>query len=194
MLHLAAQQSLKMQVAQKSVPLRHYLKQPRRLVHALMNPSQVKDLGQGRFRLSLKAFQFLMLNIQPVVDLHIDTSTDCRVKVRSIHCQIYGNDFINQRFDLALSGVLKLREQGKATYVTGQADLAITVDLPPMLRLTPRPLLESTGNRLLKGVLATMQQRLIYQLAADYTRWSAQQTAQAAPPLTLGRRTGRVEA
>ncbi|NER85254.1 MAG: DUF1997 domain-containing protein, partial [Leptolyngbya sp. SIO1D8] len=47
------------------------------------------------------------------------------------------------------------------------------VDLPPMLQLTPYAILETTGNQILKGILATMKQRLMRQLAADYGRWSS---------------------
>ncbi len=189
MLYLSAQQSVEMQVLRKSVSLHHYLKHPRRLVYALMNPTQLQELGQGCFRLSLKTIQFLMLNIRPVVDLRIDAGQDRALKVESIDCQIHGNEFINQRFDLSLTGVLALDEQESATQVTGQAYLKIAVDLPPVMQLTPRPILETTGNQILKGVLATMKQRLVRQLVIDYDRWSAQQIREKQPSLSLGRRT-----
>ncbi|MEO0985474.1 MAG: DUF1997 domain-containing protein [Cyanobacteria bacterium J06639_14] len=188
MLYLSARQSVEMQVPRKSVSLHHYLKQPRRLVHALMNPTQVEELGNGCFRLRLKVVQFFMLNIWPVVDLSIDVSQDSVLTVKSIDCQIYGNEFVNQRFDLSLSGNLRLIDQGTVTQVTGQSDLAIAVDLPPMMQLTPRALLETTGNQILKGVLATMKQRLVRQLVVDYERWSTQQTLQNRPQLAIGRR------
>lgn len=177
MLRLSARQSLTTQIPQQSIALQHYLKQPRRLVSALMNPSQVEDLGQGNFRLSLRAIQFLMLKIRPVVDLHIDGSQPCLLKVRSIGCKIDGNEFIDQRFRLSLLGSLRVRDQGGMAHLKGLAELAIAVDLPPVLRLTPHAILEKTGNQILRGILATMKQRLIRQLAADYKRWSDQQSA-----------------
>lgn len=189
MLQLSARQSVTMQVPQRDVPLHHYLKQPRRLVHALMHPSQVEDLGQGSFRLSLRMIRFLMLDIRPVVDLHIDVSRDRLLRVRSTGCQIQGNEFIDQRFDLALSGYLSLDDCERHSQVMGQADLAIAVDLPPVLQLTPYPILETTGNQILKGILATMKQRLMRHLIADYEHWSAQQPLQPSPSLSLGHRT-----
>ncbi|MEO1295801.1 MAG: DUF1997 domain-containing protein [Cyanobacteria bacterium J06636_16] len=154
-----------------------------------MNQGQVQELGADCFRLSLKSVQFLMMNIRPVVDLRIDVSQDKRLRVDSVDCQIHGNEFINQRFDLSLAGVLELDEQEDFTGVTGQAHLKIAVDLPPVLQLTPQPLLETTGNQILKGVLVTMKQRLVRQLVIDYDRWSAQQTRENRSPLSLGRRT-----
>lgn len=188
MLQLSDCQSVTMRVLPRSVPLHHYLKQPRRLVNALMNPNQVEDLGQGSFRLRLRAMQFLMLSIQPVVDLHIDTRQDRLLRVRSTGCEIQGNEFVNQRFDLSLSGLLNLEETDTVTQVSGYADLAIAVDLPPILQFTPYSILETTGNQILRSVLSTMKQRLVRQLATDYERWSAQQSFQRSPQLSMGRR------
>jgi hypothetical protein len=188
MLQLSAQQSLHMQVDRKPVPLRHYLKQPRRLVQALMNPAQVKELGQGRFRFYLKGIQFFMLSIRPVVDLHIDVSQGHLLRVKSPGCKIEGSDFVNQRFRLSLSGTLRLDEQATVTHVQGMADLAIAVEMPPVLAMTPKSLLETTGNQILKGVLLTMKQRLMRQLIADYERWSYQQASATTPQLSLMQR------
>ena len=185
MLRLSAQQSVKMQIPQRSVPLHHYLKQPRRLVNALMNPAQVEELGEDTFRFHLKGFQFLMLSIRPVVDLHIDVSQDHVLRVQSVDCQIHGNDFVNRKFSLDLSGVLHLHDRKQMTDLKGDVNLAIAVSLPPMLQMTPNAILETTGNQILKGVLMTMKQRLMRQLAADYESWSRQQVEAASPQLAL---------
>jgi len=185
MLRLASQQSVRMQIARHSVPLSHYLKQPRRLVHALMNPAQVEELSADTFRFHLRGFQFLMLNIRPVVDLQIDVSQDHLLTVRSTNCKIRGNEFVNKQFSLDLKGQLKLHEQAEMTELDGQVKLAIAVGLPPVLSMTPHSLMETTGNQILKGVLSTMKQRLMRQLAADYERWSHQQANVAQPQLTL---------
>ncbi|HEY9889363.1 MAG TPA: DUF1997 domain-containing protein [Candidatus Obscuribacterales bacterium] len=187
MLRLSAQQTAKMQIAQGAVPLHHYLKQPRRLVHALMHPSQVEELSSDTFRFHLRGFQFLTLNIRPVVDLHIDVSQDHLLRVRSVGCQLYGSEFINKQFSLRLSGVLQLRDQQQMTEVAGDVELAIAVALPPMLKLTPYAILEATGNQILRGVLMTLKQRLLRQLAADYERWNQQQAATVPAALALGK-------
>ena len=54
----------------------------------------------------------------------------------------------------------------------GQVNLIVSVDLPQALRLTPKPLLERTGNSLLNGILITLKQRLMRQLIADYSVWA----------------------
>lgn len=180
-----------MQVAQQPVALHHYLKQPRRLVYALMSPDQVEELSPGKFRLTLRAIRFLMLNIYPVVDLSLETLATGRIRIRSTGCRIAGNEFINQRFQLSLSGILDVTDLRPKAQVTGCADLAIAVELPPMLSLTPYPLLEATGNQILKGILVTMKQRMMRQLSADYERWSVQASQQVSPRLTVGAAAGR---
>ncbi|MEM1310938.1 MAG: DUF1997 domain-containing protein [Cyanobacteria bacterium P01_H01_bin.153] len=174
-----------MQIARCSVPLSHYLKQPRRLVHALMNPEQVEELSPDTFRFYLRGFQFLMLNIRPVVDLYIDVSQDRRLTVRSIDCKIQDNEFVSRKFSLDLAGQLQLTERDGFTELDGEVDLAITVELPPILAMTPYSLLETTGNQILRGVLMTIKQRLMRQLAADYAAWSRQQSAITTSQLAL---------
>lgn len=192
MLQLSAQQSVNLEVPQGRVPLRHYLRQPRRLMYALMNPNQVEELGGDCFRLKLRAIQFLMLSICPVVDLHIDSSRERYLRVKSVACRIEGNEFVNERFRLALSGILALQTRGEMAQVEGYAKLAIAVDLPPVLQFTPKSLLEVTGNSILQGILMTMKQRLMRQLIVDYELWNAQQTSQQ--PALLSRNVASTQA
>ena len=150
-----------------------------------MNPSQVDDLGDNTFRFHLRGFEFLMLSVRPVVDLHIDVSEDHVLKVRSVDCKIRGNEYINKQFSLDLSGILKLNDHEDVTDLDGNVELKIAVGLPPVLEATPQPLIETTGNQILNGVLSTMKQRLMRQLAADYERWSREQTSESQPQLAL---------
>lgn len=185
MLRLASHQTANMQIARRAVPLSHYLKQPRRLVNALMNPDQVEELSPDTFRFHLRGFQFLMLNIRPVVDLQIDVSQDQVLIVRSVDGKIEGNQFVDRQFSLDLQGQLRLQEQESHTDLEGDVNLAIAVGLPPILSMTPQALLETTGNQILRGVLNTIKQRLMHQLASDYERWNRQQMAQTAPQLAF---------
>ncbi len=176
-----------MRIQQRAVPVNHYLKQPRRLVRALMNPDQVEELEHDTFRFHLRGFEFLMLKIRPVVDLKIDVSQDGLLRVRATDCWIKGNESINDQFSLELSGFLSLEDCGEVAQLNGEAKLAIAVGLPPMMQLTPMPLIEATGNQILRGILSTMKQRLSRQLAADYEQWSQEQATDIQPSrLALG--------
>lgn len=186
MLRLSANQSTHMRIQQHAVPVSHYLKQPRRLVRALMNPAQVDELGHDTFRFHLRGFEFLMLKIRPVVDLKIDVSQPGLLRVRAVDCWIKGNETINEQFSLELSGFLTLEDQDGFAQLNGEAKLAIAVGLPPVLQMTPMSLIEATGNQILRGILSTMKQRLNRQLAADYEQWSREQATDTQPQLALG--------
>ncbi len=161
----------------------HYLRQPRRLVGALVDPSRLEVLGADRFRLKMRPLSFLHLSIQPTVDLQVWTETDGTVYLRSVGCEIRGVEYINQRFALDLVGELRPVEDGAQTRLVGEARLEVRVDLPPMLWLTPVPLLEATGTGLLKSVLLTVKQRLSAQLLEDYRRWLQSGVSTPAPHL-----------
>lgn len=171
MIHFSASQSLTIPVPTQPLPIQHYLKQPQRLVTALVEPKQVTLLHENHFRLSMRPLNFMTVHIQPVVDLEISHGSESCLYLNSTGCEILGNEYISQRFQLSLEGFLKPLVLDEITHLTGTAHLAVGVELPPAFWLTPRPLLEATGTGLLKGVLLTMKQRLAHQLLLDYDRW-----------------------
>ncbi|MDX2098857.1 MAG: DUF1997 domain-containing protein [Leptolyngbyaceae cyanobacterium bins.59] len=168
-----ASQPVEMTVQDSPAPIQHYLRQPHRLVNALFDPSRTESLGEDCFRLKLRPLAFLALSIQPIVDLKVWADADGTVHVKSIAAEVRGLDSLNHNFKLNLQGQLKPRLIRNLVHLEGRADLEVQVDLPPVLWFTPRPLLEATGNGLLKSVLMTIKQRLSHQLLADYRRWAA---------------------
>ncbi|BCX13420.1 MAG: hypothetical protein KatS3mg067_2358 [Thermosynechococcus sp.] len=170
-LEFKASQSVRLSIETPTAPLQHYLRQPQRLVYALTDPTRVEFLGSDRFRLKMRPLNFLMVSLQPTVDLVVHANSDGSLQLRSLGCEIRGVDYINRRFHLALTGYLSPQATANGTDLIGLADLQVGVDIPPPLDLTPRPILEATGNGLLKSVLLTIKQRLSQQLVADYQRW-----------------------
>ena len=167
----SASQSIVIDVPEESVPLRHYLRQPHRLMHALTEPKRVKRLSEDSFRLTMRSRQFLMLSFQPVVDLKVWSEPNGTVHVESIGCEIRGVDYINERFNLELEGQLCPRNTSHQTQLIGVGDLNVEVELPPLFWMTPQPILETAGQSLLQGILLTFKQRLGHQLIADYRQW-----------------------
>ncbi len=171
-IRFTAYQAVEMAVIDQPVPIHHYLRQPQRLVNALASSSQIEQLGDELFRLKMRPLTFMMLNLQPTVDMRVWTESDGTVHLRSTHCEIRGIEYINQRFSLNLLGKLQPSQTNGSTYLVGRADLEVKVELPPALMFTPRPIMETTGNGLLKSVLLTVKQRLMHHLLADYYTWA----------------------
>ncbi len=167
----AASQRVSIAVPQEEIPIRHYLRQPYRLIQALADETQVEQLAPDCFRLKMRSRQFMMLTIQPTVDIKIWSESDGSVHLKAINCELQGADYINQRFQLTLDGVLQPIQKKSETRLEGIADLAVEVELPPMLWMTPKPILSTTGNGLLKSILMTVKQRLVQQIVLDYQVW-----------------------
>lgn len=167
-----ASQSVQIAVPEQHVPIQHYLRQPQRLVQALVDPSRIEQLGEEHFRLKMRPLSFMTLSIQPTVDMKVWTEADGTVHLKSTGCQIRGIEYFNQRFALKLVGQLHPYQLHHTTYLTGRADLQVEVELPPAFWFTPKSFLEATGNGLLKSVLLTIKQRLMHHLLLDYQRWA----------------------
>ncbi len=174
-IQFTASESINLAVPQEKAPIQHYLRQPRRLVSAIANPKLMTPLSETRFHLKMRPINFLeMYHFQPSVVLKVVADSQGNVNLTSENCEIIGNDYINDRFGMSLKGKLYPINKNGATYLEGKADLKVNVDLPPPLWFTPRPMLETTGNGLLKSVLMRIKQKLMNQLIADYQQWANQ--------------------
>lgn len=175
-IRFTASQSVEIDVPEQPIPIQHYLRQPQRLVNALVDPTRIDQFSEEDFRLKMRPLAFMMLSIQPTVDLKVWAESNGTVHLQSAGCEIRGVEYINQRFALNLKGHLSPCQHSSGTKLKGKADLEVIVELPPIFLLTPKPILEVTGNGLLKSVLLTIKQRLLHQLLADYQRWVGVQT------------------
>ncbi len=182
LIHFAASQTVLIPVAPESVPIQHYLRQPQRLISALVDPSRTEVIGSECFRLKMRPVTLIALTVQPTVDMQVWATSEGTVYLKSVGCEIRGVEYINQRFNLTLAGILKPRQIKEQIYLDGRADLDVQVELPPPLWLTPTLLLETAGNGLLKSVLLTIKQRLMSQLLADYQHWAREETSVVAAP------------
>jgi hypothetical protein len=171
----SASQSVELAVPDQPIPIQHYLRQPQRLIKALVDPTRTEQLSAECFRLKMHPVRFIMLSLQPIVDMQIWADLDGTIHLKSVGCEIRGVEYINQRFSLNLNGRLAPQQINEVTYLVGRADLEVQVDMPPLLWLTPKPLLESTGNALLHSVLLTIRHRLMHQLLVDYRNWAIAQ-------------------
>ena len=176
-IEFTASETLSLPVKDAPIPIHHYLRQPQRLVKAIAESQLMEPLSDNQFRLKMRPLNFMNIyHFQPTVVLGVWSDSKGTVFLRSEDCEIRGIDYINDRFSLSLKGKLVPQEKEGKTYLQGRANLTVKVDLPPALLLTPKPLLEVTGNGLLRGVLSRIKQRLLNQLLKDYHYWADSQS------------------
>lgn len=171
-----ASQSVEIAVPEQPVPIQHYLRQPQRLVYAIADHHRIEQLSNDCYRLTMRPLDFMSLNFQPTVDLKVWAESDGTVHLTSVRCEIRGLDYINQRFALDLKGKLYPCQNNGVTQLKGRADLKVSVDIPMPFSFTPKPILETTGNGLLKSVLVRIKQKLMHQLLLDYRQWANDDT------------------
>ncbi|MEY2912339.1 MAG: hypothetical protein RLZZ184_1648 [Cyanobacteriota bacterium] len=169
-------ESVEISVPNHSILMQHYLRQPQRLVNTLADNTRIQQLSEEVFRLKMRPLSFMSLSIQPTVDMRVWADASGTIYLRSLRCEILGFEYINQRFDLKLKGYLSPIELNNGTYLQGKAELEVLVDIPQPFSLTPKSILETTGNKLLKSVLLTIKQRLLHHLLTDYRHWCNQTT------------------
>ncbi|MGK7892378.1 MAG: DUF1997 domain-containing protein [Xenococcus sp. (in: cyanobacteria)] len=160
-----------MSVPNEVIPIDQYLRQPQRLVQAITDPSRIQQLAPSHFRLSLRPLKFMMLRLEPTVDLQVWTEAQGLLHLKALDCEIKGAQFLKDSFSLELAGMLSPHRRGSKTELSGKADLKIQVEVPSPLQLIPESVLESSGRAFLKGILLTIKYRLEGQLIQDYRRW-----------------------
>ena len=85
-------------------------------------------------------------------------------------------------FRLSLEAVLEATNRG----LQGEARLGVNVSQPPLLRLIPKRVLETTGESILNGILLTIKGRVGRQLVKDFQTWCQQSQAQDTPLAETG--------
>lgn len=171
-----ASESVNIDVKNEDIPIQHYLRQSQRVVEAIANPRLMNKLGDDLYELKMRPIDFIeMYHFQPIVTLRVWSGNNGTVYLQSKGCEIKGVNYINRRFSLKLKGILYPQETNGQTNLEGKADLEVGVEIPAALSLTPRPLLEKAGNKLLKSVLARIKQKLTAQLLEDYQAWAAKE-------------------
>lgn len=167
-----ASQTLELTVPDQPIPIQHYLRQPKRLVYALTDPTRLEQISPEVYRLKIRPLSFMMLKLQPIVDIKVWSEADGTIHLKSVNCEMRGIEYLNKRFVLHLVGHLYPTHIHHKTYLIGRADLEVKVELPPPISLTPTAIIQTTGNTLLNSVLLTIKQRLMHQLLLDYHQWA----------------------
>jgi hypothetical protein len=72
----SADRSVDIAIPRQPLPIGHYLRQPHRLVSALVDPSRFQQLGEDEFRLSMRTLSFFGFELQPTVFLRVWTEAD----------------------------------------------------------------------------------------------------------------------
>ena len=160
-----AKQKLKLSVTKNKKYLSKYLLEEERVVGAMLDPNKLEPEGDGKYKYTVTSFRVFQLDVNPVVSIAVENK-DGILKMSALDSKLDGLGIIED-FSLILKANLEATDSG----LEGEALLGVSVSQPPLLKLVPKKILESTGHSVLNGILLGIKSRVQQQLIKDFVNW-----------------------
>ena len=160
-----AKQKLKLSVQSNKEYLSNYLLEEERVVGAMLDSRKLVPEGEGKYKYTVTSFKVFQLDINPVVSIGVENK-DGVLTMTALDSKLDGLGIIDD-FKLTLKANLQATDIG----LEGEALLGVSVSQPPLLRLVPKKILESTGHSVLNGILLGIKARVQKQLVQDFLDW-----------------------
>ena len=160
-----AKQKLKLSVESNKEHLSNYLLEEERVVGAMLDSRKLVPEGEGKYKYTVTSFKVFQLDINPVVSIGVENK-DGVLTMSALDSKLDGLGMIDD-FKLILKANLQATDIG----LEGEALLGVSVSQPPLLKLVPKKILESTGHSVLNGILLGIKARVQKQLVQDFLDW-----------------------
>ena len=160
-----AKQKLKLSITRNKEYLSTYLLEEERVVGAMLDSKKLVPEGESRYKYTVTSFKVFQLDIKPVVLIAVENK-DGILRMSALESTLDGLGMIDD-FNLILKANLQATDIG----LEGEALLGVSVSQPPLLKLVPKKILESTGHSVLNGILLGIKSRVQQQLVKDFVDW-----------------------
>ena len=165
LLSFDAKQKLKLSITSNKEYLSNYLLEEERVVGAMLDSKKLVSVGEGRYKYTVTSFKVFQLDINPVVLIAVENEAGI-LRMSALESTLDGLGIVDD-FNLILKANLEATDTG----LEGEALLGVSVSQPPLLKLVPRKILESTGHSVLNGILLGIKSRVQEQLVKDFLDW-----------------------
>ena len=160
-----AKQKLKLSVTRNKEYLSKYLLEEERVVGAMLDPNKLEPEGEGMYKYTVTSFKVFQLDVKPVVSIAVENNEGV-LKMSALDSTLDGLGMVED-FNLILKANLEATDFG----LEGEALLGVSVSQPPLLKLLPKKILESTGHSVLNGILLGIKSRVQQQLIKVFVNW-----------------------
>ena len=160
-----AKQKLKLSVTRNKEYLSKYLLEEERVVGAMLDPNKLEPEGEGMYKYTVTSFKVFQLDVKPVVSIAVENNEGV-LTMSALDSKLDGLGIVED-FNLILKANLEATDFG----LEGEALLGVSVSQPPLLKLLPKKILESTGHSVLNGILLGIKSRVQQQLIKDFVNW-----------------------
>ena len=160
-----AKQKLNLSVTSNKEYLSNYLLEEERVVGAMLDSRKLVPEGEGKYKYTVTSFKVFQLDINPVVSIGVENKDGVLI-MSALDSKLDGLGMIDD-FKLILKANLQATDIG----LEGEALLGVSVSQPPLLKLVPKKILESTGHSVLNGILLGIKARVQQQVVKDFLDW-----------------------
>ena len=131
----------------------------------MLDSKKLLSEGEGKYKYTVTSFKVFQLDINPVVLIAVDNKNGI-LRMSALESTLDGLGIVDD-FNLILKANLEATDIG----LEGEALLGVSVSQPPLLKLVPKKILESTGHSVLNGILLGIKTRVQQQLIKDFLEW-----------------------
>ncbi|WP_068815730.1 DUF1997 domain-containing protein [Phormidesmis priestleyi] len=143
--------------------------------HRCAHPMQVDSIGRNSYALTVGSFGAFGYEVEPKVGLDLLPQNDGVYRIETVPVPGYSTPSYEVDFRAALElveGTHPATKTGSAsdkmTQVQWQLDLTVTIQFPRFIQALPEPIIQRTGDRVLRQVVRQVSRRLTQRVQEDF--------------------------
>ena len=135
------------------------------------HPMQVESIGNNSYALIIGRFGSFGYEIEPKIGLDLLPQSEGIYRIETVPVPGYAS----VGYDVDFRAAMNLVERDDpdavsaiATHVEWQLDLTVTIQFPRFIHALPDPLIQKTGERLLRQIVRQVSRRLTHKVQEDF--------------------------
>ncbi len=152
-----------------------YLNKHSEWFHRCAHPMQVEAIGHSSYALIIGSFGAFGYEVEPKVGLNLLPQNDGVYRIETVPVPGYSTSGYEVDFRAALELVEGIHPTAKTasasakiTQVQWQLDLTVTIQFPRFIHALPDPIIQRTGDRVLRQVVRQVSHRLTHRVQDDF--------------------------
>ncbi|MEX1317280.1 MAG: DUF1997 domain-containing protein [Synechococcaceae cyanobacterium] len=131
-------------------------------------PMPVASLGSNGYRLTLGRFGNFGFEVEPTIALELLPQSEGIYRIITVPAEASGCA-LDGLYDVEFNAALQLDQTDvDLTLVRWELDLSVWIRLPRVITLLPDPLVQSSGEHLLRQIVRQISRRLTWKVQEDF--------------------------
>jgi hypothetical protein len=157
-----------MEMGADAATVAHYLDCHQEWFRRCAHPMKVEPIGQTGYALIIGRYGAFGYDVEPRVGLDLLPQNEGVYRIETIPVP----NIPYQGYDVDFKATMSLVEQASQpqpmTRVEWQLDLAVMIQFPRFIHALPKPIIQTTGDRLLHQIVRQVSRRLTYKVLEDF--------------------------